>query len=58
MNKVFKSHFQGQPQICYLIGYLQGYKKDSRSTYAKYLTVETNKKLIQKGYNCISIALN
>ena len=54
----FKSRFQMQPRICYLIGYISGYRENSESTYAKYLTVETFKKLEQRGYNCISIKLN
>ena len=48
----FKKYFQGVPKIHYLIGYLKGYYESSRSTYAKYLTVETIKKLLDKGFNC------
>lgn len=36
----------------YVIGYMSGYKKTSRATYAKYLTIETAKKLAAKGYRC------
>lgn len=37
----------------YVIGYIDGFKKNSRATYAKYLTIETVKKLASKGIGCI-----
>lgn len=53
----FKKYFQGSHKIHYLIGYLKGYDENSRSTYAKYLTVEVIKKLLDKGsivHRCLS----
>lgn len=41
----------GRP-IKYIIGYIDGYRKKSRATYAKYLTTQTVKKLATKGYSC------
>lgn len=41
--------------INYIIGYIDGYKLVSRSTYAKYLTIEATKKLSTKGYGCITL---
>lgn len=53
----FKKQFQGTPKIHYLIGYLRWYRKDSKSTYAKYLTVEVIKKLSNKGFDCTSLLI-
>ena len=58
VNKAeFKKYFQGSPEIHYLIGYLKDYKENSRSTYAKYLTVETIKKLSVKGFKCTPLLI-
>ena len=38
--------------IKYIIGYINGYRKKSKATYAKYLTTQTVKKLAAKGYSC------
>lgn len=54
----FKKHFQGSYKIHYLIGYLELYSKNSRSTYAKYLTVEVVKRLKQRGYDCTSLLID
>lgn len=53
----FKRHFQGVPKIHYLIGYLKGYNESSRSTYAKYLTVEIINKLLVKGMDCTPLLI-
>ena len=42
----------------YVAGYLEGYKRNSRSTYAKYLSIELQKKLIAKGYGYHIISLS
>lgn len=54
--KITKDRFvqilgSGRP-IKYIIGYIDEYKKNSRSTYAKYLTIHTVKRLAAKGYSC------
>lgn len=49
----FISIFSSGRTIKYVIGYIDGYKKESRATYAKYLTMETVKKLSAKGLGCI-----
>lgn len=49
----FVSIFSSGRAIKYVIGYIDGYKKESRATYAKYLTMETVKKLSVKGLGCI-----
>lgn len=41
--------------ICYLAGYLSGFRKKTTSTYAKYLTIEAGKRLSAKGYGFISM---
>lgn len=44
--------------ICYIAGYLRNYRRNSQSTYAKYLTIETAKKIKAKGYEFLTIALS
>ncbi len=44
-------------KICYISGFLKGYWKDTNSTYAKYLTVETKRKLQNKGYEYILLGI-
>lgn len=40
------------PNVHYVIGYVDGFKDNSRTTYAKYLTIDVTKKLAAKGYRC------
>lgn len=54
----FVEIFEGNREIKYVIGYIKDYKKTSRSTYAKYLTVETRKKLAAKGFSCVALDLS
>ena len=37
---------------------LKGYDENSRSTYAKYLTVEVIKKLLDKGFDCTPLLIS
>lgn len=53
----FKKYFQEVSKIHYLIGYLKGYNKNSHSTYAKYLTVDVIKKLLNKGFDCTPLLI-
>jgi uncharacterized protein (TIGR04141 family) len=46
----FVTQLSSTKRIVYLAGYLDGYKRDSQSTYAKYLSIELQKKLMAKGY--------
>ena len=45
-------------KFVYLAGYLEGYNRTSRSTYAKYLSIELKKKLIAKGYGYQILSLS
>ena len=45
-------------KIIYVAGYLNGYSRASQSTYAKYLSIELNKKLTAKGYGYQIFALS
>ena len=54
----FKKYFQESHKTHYLIGYLKGYDENSRSTYAKYLTVEVIKKLLDKGFDCTPLLIS
>jgi hypothetical protein len=44
-------------KICFIAGFLKGYKINSRSTYAKYLMIEADKKLSDKGYDYIPMGI-
>ena len=45
-------------QYVYISGYLNGFKKESSATYAKYLSIELKKKLAAKGIETFTISLN
>ena len=47
-----------QKRICFIAGFLDGFKKNSKSVYAKYLTIEANKKLSDKGYEYIPLGIH
>lgn len=40
-------------RLCYVAGYLFGYRKESKSYYAKYLTIDLLKKMQQMGFDCV-----
>lgn len=40
-------------KICYIAGYLSGYNNNSKSYYAKYLSIDLLKKLQWMGYKCV-----
>lgn len=40
-------------EICFIAGYLFNFKKNTRSTYSRYLTIDTNKKLNAKSFSYI-----
>ena len=40
-------------RLCYVAGYLFGYRKESNSYYAKYLTIDLLKKMQQMGFDCV-----
>lgn len=44
-------------KICFVAGFLDGYSKNTRSTYAKYLILELNRKLIDRGQMFIPIGI-
>ena len=53
----FISTMRSGKVITYVIGYMHGLNKNSRSTYAKYLTVDVTRKLNAMGYDCIFVGL-
>ena len=53
----FVNKFLNAKHIYYVAGYLSNYKRDSNSTYAKYLSIELSRKLNQKGYGFIIAGL-
>lgn len=40
-------------KVCYVAGYLFGYRKESDSYYAKYLTIDLVKKIQKMGNDCL-----
>lgn len=53
----FIDMFRNAKKICYIAGYLKNYRKDSKSTYAKYLSIELQQKLKRKGFDLLLIGL-
>lgn len=41
----------------YVAGYLDGYRRDTNATYAKYLCVDLKKKLKLQGMDCCIMSL-
>lgn len=44
-------------KICFIAGYLKDYKKTTRSTYSRYLTIELNRKLAIRSFGCIPMGI-
>lgn len=53
----FISQMRSGKKFTYVIGYMNGLSRKSRSTYAKYLTVDAVRKLEAKGDKCIIMGL-
>ena len=53
----FIEMMENAKHFCYVAGYLNNYRKDSRATYAKYLSIELKKKLTSKGFGCCVMGL-
>lgn len=53
----FISLMRSGKKFTYVIGYMNGISRKSRSTYAKYLTVDAVRKLEAKGDKCIIMGL-
>jgi len=47
-----------EKKICFVAGFLDGFKRNSQSVYAKYLTIEANKKLSDKGFDYIPLGIH
>ena len=47
-----------EKKICFIAGFLDGFKRNSQSVYAKYLTIEANKKLLDKGFDYIPLGIH
>lgn len=56
-EKQFVDVMENAKHICFIAGYLCNYRKDSKATYAKYLSVELKKKLNAKGIDCYIVGL-
>lgn len=53
----FVNILESAKHFCFIAGYLSNYHRDSRATYAKYLSIELKKKLAAKGFDCCIIGL-
>lgn len=53
----FVQQFRSGKNVTYIAGYMTNYRRDSRATYAKYLTLETKKKLAAKGFSYVIIGI-
>lgn len=54
-EKAFMDMFD--KKICFISGYLNDYKKITKSTYARYLTIELNHKLNDRGQSFIPMGI-
>lgn len=53
----FVQQFRSAKNVTYIAGYMKNYRRDSRATYAKYLTLETKKKLTAKGFSYVVLGI-
>ena len=57
-EKEFVEKLDTAKHFCFIAGYLCNYRRDSRATYAKYLSIELKKKLMAKGFDCCVMGLD
>lgn len=53
----FVDRIKNAKSICYVAGFMKQYRRDSDSTYAKYLSIELKRKLNAKGFDFAIIGL-
>ncbi len=61
MRQVSKEEFVDlfkKPNIYYIAGFMENLSEDIRSNYVKYLVLDINKKLHEKGYNFLLFNIN
>lgn len=54
----FVDLFCNAPHIYYVVGFIEEFSKNIKSNYAKYMTLDTNKKLLNKGYQLLLFNIN
>ena len=54
----FVDRIKNAKSICYVAGFMKQYRRDSDSTYAKYLSIELKRKLNAKGFDFAIIGLD
>lgn len=47
-----------KPNVYYIAGFMENLSNDTDSNYAKYITLDANKKLIEKGYKLLLFSIN
>lgn len=58
-RKISEDEFLGlfaNKTICYVVGYITNFRKETQATYAEFLTVETERTLAEKGYDFFSLS--
>ena len=54
----FVDLFCNSPHIYYVVGFIEEFSENIKSNYAKYMTLDTNKKLLDKGYQLLLFNIN
>lgn len=54
----FVDLFCNAPNIYYVVGFIEDFSENIKSNYAKYMTLDTNKKLLDKGYQLLLFNIN
>ena len=57
-KETFVDKILSAKKYVYIAGYLEGFKRESNATYAKYLCLDLKKKLNSQGFDCYIIALS
>lgn len=57
-KETFVNKILSAKKYVYIAGYLKGFKKNTNTTYAKYLCLDLKKKLNMQGFECCVIALS
>ena len=57
-SEKFVDLFCNAINIYYVVGFIEEFTENIKSNYAKYMTIDTNKKLLEKGYQLILFNIN
>jgi hypothetical protein len=57
-SEKFVDLFCNATNIFYVVGFVEKFSEDIKSNYAKYMTIDTNKKLLERGYKLLLFNIN